>query len=139
MNKAVIAPIAITKFNAYANDVTESIRGLLSDAGILDEVDALDKGRAEVRDALQKKINALNTRLTELQKVREYLGALPEAPAASESPAAVVDAPVAEPAVEEPAAAVEEAPPAVAVVAVEEAPVVAAPAPKAKKIVVPTF
>jgi hypothetical protein len=107
---------AIAQFNSYSADVMESIRTILTAAGILEEIESMEKERMTVRDSLQKKIDSLNTRLSDLLKVKEYMEGLviPESPVAADVPE---EAPVV---VETPAVEVEVAP----VPVVVEAPVV---------------
>lgn len=114
----------VSSFNTYAQEVLQSVREVLREAGVLDEVDALEKGRNEVRATLQEKIKEIQAKANDLLKVREYLLSLP----AEESTAPV------QPVVETPVQPVVEAP------VQSEAPVqpvVEAPAPKSRKASAP--
>lgn len=78
---------AIAKYNDYAKSVTEEVHNLLRQAGLFDAINALEMDRLEVRKELQAKIEGVNAKISELQKVRSYLAApAPEAPA-PEAPA----------------------------------------------------
>jgi len=96
---------AIAKYNDYAKSVTEEVHNLLRQAGLFDAINALEMDRLEVRKELQAKIEGVNAKISELQKVRSYLAApAPEAPAREEvSEEAHEDAPEVT-LVEEPAA-----------------------------------
>jgi hypothetical protein len=73
---------AIAKYNDYAKSVTEEVHNLLRQAGLFDAINALEMDRLEVRKELQAKIEGVNAKISELQKVRSYLAApAPEAPA----------------------------------------------------------
>ena len=115
------AKASVDKFNDYARAVAGQIKEILEDAGVFEEVSAVEKSRDEVRKTLEAKLRGLQEKVVELAKIRAYMAKAVE----SETPAApAVEAPAA---VEDPAAPVEEAP--VAEVAVEEA---LAPEKKAK-------
>ncbi|NBP83537.1 hypothetical protein EBU60_06730, partial [bacterium] len=64
---------AIAKYNDYAKSVTEEVHNLLRQAGLFDAINALEMDRLEVRKELQAKIEGVNAKISELQKVRSYL------------------------------------------------------------------
>jgi hypothetical protein len=83
-----------TKYQTYAQEVGESIKGILEEAGVFEEVNKLELERQEAAKAAQVKIDAVQAKLNELNTVLRYMeGNIepPEAPAveakAEEAPA----------------------------------------------------
>ena len=129
---------AIAKYNDYAKSVTEEIQGILRSAGVFDAIQSLETERLEVRKELQVKIEGINAKIADLQKIRSYLSSSASAPA----PAPAPEAPPA-PAPEAPPAPADDAPEVILVD--EETPVAekkprkkkAAPAPEAAPVPAP--
>ena len=102
-----------TKYQGYAQEVGETIKGMLEEAGIFEPVNKLELERQEANKAAQEKLDAIQTKLNELNTVLRYLeGNLdPEDAAPPAEEAKAEEAPVEEPeASAEDADAKEEAP-----------------------------
>lgn len=112
------AKAAVDKFNDYARAVAGQIKEILEEAGVYEEVSAIEKSRDDVRKTLEGKLKGLQEKVNELLKIRAYLEKSVEtasaapvepSPAAPEAPApAPVEEAAAEPVA--PQAPVEEAP-----------------------------
>lgn len=61
------------KFNSWSDQVEGEIRKILVEAGISDQVDALNKERASVREEAMGKVNAIQSKVQELNTVLKYL------------------------------------------------------------------
>lgn len=120
------AKAAVDKFNDYARAVAGQIKEILEEAGVYEEVSAIEKSRDDVRKTLEGKLKGLQEKVNELLKIRAYLEKSVEA---TPAPAAPVEPSPAAPEAPAPAPVEEAAAEPVA----PEAPVEEAPAPAEKK------
>ena len=91
-----------TKYQTYAQEVGETIKGILEEAGVFEQVNKLETERQDAAKAAQEKLDAIQTKLNELNTVMRYMeGNLDPADAPVEEPKAEEEVPVEEPKAEE--------------------------------------
>lgn len=125
------AKAAVDKFNDYVRAVAGQIKEILEEAGVFEEVAAIEKSRDEVRKTLDAKLKGLQAKADELAKIRAYLNSNTPVVAPAPVEAASAESPAAAP-VEKPAA-VEASEPVASEASSEEAPAPAEKKAKGKK------
>ncbi len=61
------------QYQQYSEDVVASIKGLLVDAGLYDQIHALEVERAETAKAAQDKINSIQQEIAKAAAARDFL------------------------------------------------------------------
>lgn len=81
----------VTKYQDYARGVEATVKEILTDAGVWDEVKGMEDERNETREKAQKKLNEIQQSLTDKRKIRDFLVARDNIDKRQENPEAEKD------------------------------------------------
>lgn len=64
---------SVETFRKYNEEVTASIRSIMEDAGVWDEVNSLETERSEAQQRLQNKVQQMQNDLQQKRAIKEFL------------------------------------------------------------------